>query len=136
MLSKAKGKRKRDFLEFYNSFDCITPIRTQPFVGMSLKPGIASAYFERNKLQIATEDAVKYQKNYELFSSRCPRYFDKLFDRVDPKTFGKIKARRLKNALAARSSKFLLYSETEFSRLERENQILIDKTNRYYKRNL
>lgn len=136
VVKKQKGKKKGDFLEFYNSLDCITPVRTQPFVGMSLKPGIASAYFERNKLQIATEDAVKYQNNYELFSSRCPRYFDKLFDRDDPVSFSKIKAKRLKNALAARSTKSLLYSESEFSRFERENKILIDKTNRYYKRNL
>lgn len=136
-MKKQKGKKKRDFLEFCaENFISEVPLRTDPFIGMSLKPGIASAYFERNKLQLATEDAVKYQKNYELFKSRCPRYFDKLFDRDDSAAFAKVKANRLKKALASRTVKSTLYSETELSRLERENKIIIDKTNRFYKRNL
>lgn len=133
VVKKQKGLMASDFLEYYDSLDPdLRPsLRLQPFVGMSLKPGIASEYWQNNKLQISSEDLVKYQKRYDLFQAKPPRYFDKLFDAEDPKGFRRVAIARRDSGIRARRYKALFYSESEESRLERERQILEDKEKRY-----
>lgn len=126
-MKKQQGVMKKSFLELYDTLIDPPPIRPQPFIGMSLKPGIASEYYEKNKFQIYSEDLVKYQKKFDLFKSRPPRYFDRLFDSEYPGEFGKIKARRLSSGIGNRKYRTQLFSESELHRLEREEQILKDK---------
>lgn len=136
-LKKQGGKIKKDFMQYYDSLDDGKPdLRLQPFIGMSLKPGIASEYYEKNKLQIQAEDLVKYTKKYELFKSRPPRYFDKLFDRDDPEGFAEVKERRRLSGIASKKAKAALYSESEYDRQIREAKINEDKEKRYYVRHL
>lgn len=124
-LKKQQGVMKQDFLDFYETLSGDKPeLRVQPFVGMSLKPGIASDYWRENKEQIKLEDLVKYQKRYQLFSSRPPRYFDKLFDREDPSEFYKVKKKRKLLAVEASKLKSSQYSSSDSERIRTECAIL------------
>lgn len=140
ITKKQKGLMKKNFLEFWESLYPASrwtlELRKQPFVGMSLKPGIASEYYEKHKLQIRSEDLVKYQKKYDIYKSRPPRYFDKLFDRDDPEGFAELKAKRCKAGIAAQKVRYRLCSESEISRMRHEEEILQRKVNRYYVRGL
>lgn len=137
-LKKQQGVMKKDFLEYYDTLDPGTrpELRVQPFVGMSLKPGIASEYYKNHKLQIQKEDLVKYQKKFELFQSKPPRYFDKLFDREDPEGFAEVKERRKLVGIEARKNRLALCSESEQDRLNREARIMKAKEEKYYVRRL
>lgn len=137
-MKKQQGKMKKDFLSFYNSLDAtVRPdLRLQPFIGMSLKPGIASGYYKNHKFQIQSEDLVKYQKKYELFQTKPPRYFDKLFDAEDPDAFAEVKEKRKQTGIAARKAKRNLFSESEFDRQKREEMMNKLKEERYYVRGL
>ena len=140
ITKKQQGLMKKNFLEFWESLDPASrwtlEVRKQPFVGMSLKPAIASEYYEKHKLQIRSEDLVKYQKKYDIFKSRPPRYFDKLFERDDPVGFSKLKAKRCKGGIAAQKVRYRLCSESEISRLKHEEEILQRKDKLYYVRGL
>lgn len=113
VMKKQQGKMKKDFLEYYDSLDLDErpDLRLQPFIGMSLNPGIASEYYEKNKLQIRSEDVVKYQKKYDLFLSKPPRYFDRLYDREDHKGYLRLKRKRASLGIAGRKVKRALFSE-------------------------
>lgn len=54
--------------------------RVQPFCRMSNRPGIGAPYYEEHKREIREVDRVHYSKAFEAFSSKPPRYYDKLFD--------------------------------------------------------
>lgn len=138
VFKKQQGIMKKDFLESYNALDPnLRPtLRVQPFIGMSLKPGIGSDYYEKNKFTIHKEDLVKYQKKYKLFKSRPLRYYDKLFERENPEDFADLKRRRLRGSIAAKKMKHLLVSESELSRLKHESDILNAKEKKYHVRGL
>lgn len=137
VLKKQTGLMKSDFLEVYDQIDptCRPDLRVQPFIGMSLKPGIAAEYFSQHQDQIFLEDKVKYQKAYELFASKPPRYFDRLFERDDPDAFSLLKRRRKLAGINAGKLKTTLYSESRQNRLEREASINLANSRRYYVRN-
>lgn len=134
IMKKQKGKSMSSFFEFYNSLDDPPALRVQPFVGMSRRPGIASAYFEQNADQILLEDKVKYQKAYDLYSSKPPRYFDKLFEARDPVAFTSLKKRRSVLSQGASNLKRLYFSESVLGRLKRENSIASMKETKYHVR--
>ena len=138
VMKKQQGKMKKDFLESYELLDPeLRPdLRLQPFIGMSLKPGIASEYYEQNKLQIREEDLVKYQKKFKLFMAKPPRYFDRLFDREDHSGYLKLKRKRSSLGIAGRKLKRTLFSEGYKDRLERDADIMKMKEERYYVRRL
>ena len=138
VFKKQQGLMKKDFLESYAALDPdLRPdLRTQPFIGMSLKPGIGSEYYEKHKFNIRSEDLVKYHKKYQLFKSRPPRYYDKLFERDSPDEFADLKRRRLKGSIAAKKIKSSLVSETDLSRQSREAFILSCKEKKHYVRGL
>lgn len=51
----------------------------QPFAEMSRRPGIGADYYRLHP-EIHDTDLTYYQKAYETYSSRPPRYYDKLYD--------------------------------------------------------
>lgn len=132
-MKKVDRYDKKLFLEFYNELDedQRLPLRKPPFIRMSNRPGIASEYWRENKDQIKTEDLVKYQKRYELYKSKPPRYFDKLFDREDPDQFKTVKERRVLKGFLAKQLRKKQYSESDEARLAREDQITKSKQQRY-----
>lgn len=133
VMKKQKGKIASDFKEYYETLDPSErpELRLQPFIGMSLKPGIASEYYEKHKFQIREEDLVKYHKKYELFKSKPPRYFDRLFDREDHEGFLKLSRKRKLAGIAARSLKRSLTSEDDLSRMQREERMLQERMKKY-----
>lgn len=137
-LKKIQGKGKKDFLSYYESLegDDKPELRLPTFLQMSLKPAIAYDFYQNNKLQIQEEDLVKYQKKFDLFKAKPPRYFDKLFDREDPERFAEVKERRRIAGLAAAKLKESQYSEPTDQRLAREERILLDKERLHYQRHL
>lgn len=132
-MKKIGGKIAKDFMAFYSKLDPeLRPdLRLQPFVGMSLKPGIAASFYEDNKLQIYSEDLVKYQKAYDLHTSKPPRYFDKLFDREDPDGMAEIKERRRLSGVAARKAKLEKTGMTEYQLQQHHAKVLEDKEKKY-----
>lgn len=132
-MKKIGGKLKKDFMEWYEELDPgLRPqLRKQPFIGMSLKPGIASEYYEQNKGQIRSEDLVKYQKNYELYKSKPPRYFDKLFEREDSKGFELVKGNRKKLAIAAAANAAKLTDEVYLDRLNRQADMTCERMKKH-----
>ena len=132
-MKKQQGVMKREFLEYYNSLDPtdLPDLRTPCFIGMSLKPGIASQYWNENKCQIKLEDKVKYQKKFKLFTSRPPRYFDKLFDNEDPEGYSKVKERRKASSIVSRRFKSSQFSESDLERMARENELVLSKEKKY-----
>lgn len=137
-LKKQQGKMKKDFLDFYNTlWDPDRPeLRVQPFIGMSLKPGIAADYYKNHKFQIQAEDLVKFQKKYDLFTAKPPRYFDKLFDRDDPEGFAQVKEVRRLSGIASRKAKLEKTGLSEFEMQQKEAAINEAKEKKYYVRGL
>ena len=132
-MKKIGGKMKKEFMEWYEELDPgLRPqLRTQPFIGMSLKPGIAAEYFVEHHDQILEEDLVKYMKNYTLFRSKPPRYFDKLFERQDPDIFARVKAKRKKLGIAAAVNASKLTDENYIDRLKRQADITKERQMKY-----
>lgn len=132
VMKKQQGQMKKEFLEFYNNLTGDKPeLRLQPFIGMSRRPGIASEYWEKNKFNIMAEDLVKYHKKYDLFKSKPPRYFDKLFERSDPSGYARLKYKRAKAGIAGRKLKLKMCSEGEAARMLREAGIAERKLKKY-----
>lgn len=131
VMKKQKGKIAKDFKEYYSSLEDPPELRLQPFIGMSLKPGIAAEYYEKHKFNIREEDLVKYHKKYELFKAKPPRYFDRLFDREDHEAYQKLCFKRKRAGIASRKLKGSITLESYISRLEREGGILERKLRRY-----
>ena len=132
IMKKQKGKSKKDFLEYYQTLgDDAPPLRADVFVGMSRRPGIAAAYYEKHKDQIYSEDLVRYYKKYDVFRSKPPRYFDKLFERDDEVSYRKLRNRRTVAGRLARKQRYKLCSEPELARLKRENDMLEGRLKKY-----
>lgn len=133
IFKKQGGVMKKDFFEYYEGLDPeIRPaIRLQPFIGMSLKPGIASEYYEQHKYEIYSEDLVKIQHKFKVFRKRPPRYYDKLFDREEPKLSATVRRKRKEAGLRYRLAKSSLYNESEYDRLSREADLIESKVKKY-----
>lgn len=132
-MKKIGGKIKKEFMEWYEELDPgLRPqLRTQPFIGMSLKPGIAAEYFAEHHDQILKEDVVKYTKQYQLFNSKPPRYFDKLFEREDPGAFALVKAKRKQLGIAAAANAAKLTDEDYLDRLKRQADMTRERQKKY-----
>ena len=138
VMKKIGGQAAKEFREIYESMDPeLRPdVRLQPFVNMSLNPAIALDYYVENRLAIREEDLVKYQKKYKLFKSRPPRYFDKLFESEDLKGYKALKERRKRAGIASKRFRATRFSESERSRMLREDQMLKSKMEKCYVRSL
>lgn len=94
-------------------------IRNNPFARMSRRPGLGAQYFNDHSFDILRSDSIPYQKDHKAFLAKSPRYFDKLFDDIDP-TF--LDANRdLRRELG--SARFSGMSNSDINHLrERSNQ--------------
>lgn len=125
ITKKINGEQKKHILKLADQLsDEGIEIRSNPFVGMSLKPGLARDYYEKNTLEIYLNDEVPYHKDFKTFWSKPPRYFDKLFDIDFPEASSELKESRIDAALASKQGKALLYSEDDELRSIREKKML------------
>lgn len=118
VLKKLNGKALSDVPLHMPGFEA----RPQPFSLMSNRPGIASGYFEKFKDDIYLSDCLSFSKDYELYKTIPPRYFDKLYDSYAPEHFAEIK--KLRKQSFSLDEDFSSFSESPMSRLAREEEIL------------
>ena len=64
--------------------ECDGNIRFNAFARMSNRPGLGYQYFKDHSFDILRTDSIPYQKDHKAFLAKSPRYFDKLFDYIDP----------------------------------------------------
>lgn len=96
--------------------------RINPFCHMSNRPGIAGNISDEELRKIYENDSVYYHKKEEVFSSFPPRYFDKLFEDIDPLAFEEVKNRR--SDARAYLGNVKQYSEDLESRLTRQEEMI------------
>lgn len=117
----------------YDTIDKVTGEMTRKipeYTNMSLKPGIASGWFEKFSMDVYPEDSVILNgKRY-----KTPRYYDRLLRRQD---FGEefletIKAHRTseaeKRAYDSTPERLLVREQVQLSKLERLTRKEIDET--------
>lgn len=93
-MKKQTGKTA---VSHYESIDQVTGeiIDLQPeYATMSLKPGIGAKWFERYHKDVYPRDEVYINGRY----TRPPKYYDTLYERMNPEGFAALKAKRLKTA--------------------------------------
>ena len=65
------------------------------FVRMSRNPGIGRDYFEKNFEKLYAHDSMYMSTGDKAVLFRMPKYFDKLYEQIDPDNYSKIKDNRL-----------------------------------------
>lgn len=94
MMKKHKGKTA----DYYKAHH-IEP----EFSRMSLKPGIARHYFDKNSGKIYKYDQIIVTgSDGKAKRVRPPRYYDKLYDIFSPEDLKRVKAKRIKSGKASR----------------------------------
>lgn len=131
MLKKQKGLpvRMRDAALEDPDLSDLSP-RMNCFCGMSNRPGIARAYYEDNKDHIYEFDKVPYHKDYQVFMSKPPAYFDRLYDIDYPEDSKALKDERQAKALLSSRTDSFRFSEDDVSRAYRVSGILDRKNQR------
>lgn len=98
-------------------------LRSNAFAHQSRMPGLGYQYFQDHKDDIYGYDILYYQKEFKLFKSKPPRYFDKLYDLEEPEIMEAIKDDRARLGSINRGVVESLISEDYFSRLDRESKM-------------
>lgn len=100
------------------------------FVRMSRRPGIARKYFDENFEEIYKTDEIfiETRKGGKKFTP--PRYFDKLYESLDPDSFIEIKADRKKAAETIKKLKMSRTSVGYEELLTNEEKNLIKRTSK------
>ena len=106
------------------------PLQQQPFAQASRNPGLGYLYFKDHSREIYESDRVLYQKNYDVYKMKPPKYYDSLFDEIDSAAMQDIKDRRHFAARISSENKSLRVSESYFDRLDRENDMSLRKEKR------
>lgn len=113
VMKKITGKPMKEFQEYYDKLIDPYPIEVQPFICMSRRPGIGMSYAKDHMSEIYSTDEVFYTKKFKAYASKPPRYYDKLYDCVDPEGMERVKEYRQSLAVAAASSERALYDGSE-----------------------
>ena len=97
------------------------------FVRMSRRPGIGQKYFEENYQKIYECDEIIIQKKnkkgkIEAQSVRPARYYDKLYDQLNPENMAIIKEARLKAAIEAEKLRQQRSTKTKLEYLEQKEE--------------
>lgn len=121
-MKKLKGidKKLRDELYDFNTSDGQWQ---DEFVRMSRRPGIAYAYFERNKDLIFDTDSVVCMQGDKVLTTKPPRYFDKMLEDYAGPFFEDRKEERQAVAIAARMLEMESVDMSEVEFLESQERI-------------
>ncbi len=68
-------------------------------VTMSRRPGIGREFYNKNKNDIYSVDAVIFKRGNKIIKAVSPRYYDNIYDKENPEDFKKIKAKRKNKGL-------------------------------------
>lgn len=120
IMKKQKGKSLCYLATTYP--EGFSPL-VNPFAHMSSRPGLGYLYFKEHKDEIYTYDSIYYLKDFQVFKSKPPRYFDKLFDLENHSEFELLRSERQKLANLSRGQLMSQVSEDYFDRLSRQDGI-------------
>lgn len=67
-----------------NNYNNLYPLREKEFIRMSRRPGIGGEYAKRHFYDIYPHDAVVLSNSLRTWFNKPPRYYDKLFEAVNP----------------------------------------------------
>lgn len=126
VMKKAKGN-DRDLMIKYGLFP--------EFVRMSRRPGIARHYFDKNYASIYETDQIFISTFKGSKSFTPPRYFDKLYEALDPDSFSAIKEDRKLAAETIRRLK-LAQTDLDYQDMLKAEEISMEKSLSKLVRNL
>lgn len=89
-LKKQKGKTAK----MYEDLGIVPE-----FFCMSRRPGIGKQYFDENIEEIYKNDKIVLPSQSGAFTTKVPKYFDSLLERIDPYRLAEIKGNRKINAI-------------------------------------
>ena len=122
VMKKQKGQEVQKF-KLYDNPELNK--RALVFCKMSNRPGIAKGYYDEHKEDIYRTDSIYYQREWNTYRSRPPRYFDKLYDIDEPMVMQNVRYQRINSAVEAQARYELQASESEAERLARLNDKII-----------
>lgn len=97
-------------------------LRKQPFFKVSNRPGIARKYFEDHHDEIYDTDEIFIKKRFSTMKLKPPRYYDKLFDILEPERMAAIKESRERDVKLATDISHFDYLKASGERLERQQK--------------
>lgn len=92
------------------------------FFRASTHPGIGYSYYAKHKEEIYEKDEIIVKNHQGVVACKPPKYFDKLYEKENPKHFAEIKIRRKLHGEKAANVKDLLTSLDRLSQLEIEER--------------
>lgn len=126
MFKKQKGQSVKDLNSIYydnNLSEHGIELRSNVFCGMSNRPGIGKKYYDEHKDEIYSADAVPYHKDYQVFLSKPPAYFDRLYDIDFPEAYENLKEERCRSGLINAHNDLIRFSEPADDRAKRLEDI-------------
>ena len=90
------------------------------FMQMSLKPAIGWYYYEQHKDKIYEQDSIIIKNRTGIQAVKPPKYFDKLYEKENPKHMEEIKAKRRVETIRNLKTKAQTTSLSQWEQLEVE----------------
>lgn len=94
-------------------------LRVQPFFQVSRRPGIGRHYFDENFREFYKNDEIFIKHNKRVLQLKPPRYYDKLFDIIDPIAAEEVKLDRARDFKKNTSDNKIDYLRKAGERVER-----------------
>lgn len=94
VLKKMSGDKAAEHYESFSPYTGEIFVREPEFVSMSLKPGIGAGWFDKFQKEVYPRDEVRVNDSF----AKPPKYYDKLFNAVDPFEFRIIQHHRVLEA--------------------------------------
>lgn len=96
LIGKPRQAAKKDYGDLL--------VRKPDFLRMSRRPGIGAEYARKHFEEIYEGDAIVLNKRYETFLAKPPRYYDRLFESVDPESMEIVRGTRSEAGSLARDA--------------------------------
>lgn len=105
-------------------------IREPEFTEMSTRPGIGKDYFDKHAAEIYKNDEIVFRARLDAaVRKKPPRYFDKLYDQIEPDKLSDIKKERRTRAQENRDRKQLHTTLSPMQQLKVAERNMIAKSN-------
>lgn len=112
----------------YSEEDYAAKGQIKEFFGASTMPGIGKPYFDEHWKEIYERDEIIIKNKKGTISTRPPKYFDDLLQKIDPERMEAIKRKRRIQAKGTAKAKDQLTSLSRLEQLEVEERSKIEST--------
>lgn len=124
VMKKLKGKKRKELMENRRQFkfdeNTMELSYRDEFCRMSRRPGLARCYFDEHKDDMYNTDSLYVKTSKGLMSVKPCRYYDSLYDVVEPEKMAEIKQQRKKVGKASTESRRARSSLTDEQYLEQK----------------